>query len=192
MNLELQKIDTYLAGRGLRKKSYTDLSKNSAGKPLVTNAVVGAYCYDDVSPLFLKIKSASADALLLKDSLYFIEFKTVAGSGSPGAQKYEIIKQNLFLKLSESLIVLEKCLVPASHAAENYDKYFIIVVDSVAFPLFSQASVMAGLSRGASNSANFTAVFDKYKQQVNGKYIFYKDVWVWNDKNFSVNVRTLK
>ena len=191
MNAELQKIDTYLSGHGFYKKAYFELSKDKHGHPLVSSTTIEAYCYDDVSSHFFRIKTASADAIVLKDSLYFIEFKSIR-SCDRDADKYKIIKQNLFLKLGESLFLLNKYLNPSAGATCNYKKYFIIVVNSISSPTTAMAGSMSGLARGACSPTSFSAVFGKYRQWFNGSPVFYDDVMVWNDINFSAEVCRLR
>lgn len=193
MHAELQKIDTYLTIQGVQKKSYEELSKNSAKTPLVTDQSVEAYCFDDVPVLFCPIKLASADSILLKDNLYFIEFKALAGGCYTNANKYKVVKQNLFIKINESLLVLEKLLSPAAGAKLGYKKYFIIVVDTLSSPTTAVAGAMAGLSmRGRCyNPGSFPSIFNKYLQKFNRQTLYFDDIFVWNDRNFSSEIKKL-
>lgn len=191
MNTELQKIDAYLASHGFQKKSYLDLSKGSKSRSLVNDSTAEAYCYDDVPTHFLRIKTASADAILLKESLYFIEFKSML-SCNRDAKKYEIIKQNLFIKLGESLLLLNKYLNPSAGVSGNFKKYFIIVVNPIKSPTTALVGSMVGLSKGAYNPTLFHTIFDKYRQCVNGSPTFYDDVMIWNNINFTVEISKLR
>lgn len=193
MDCELQKIDTYLNGQGLCKKTYTELSENSIHIPLVTNSRTEAYCFDEVPVKFLPIKFSSADAILLKENLYFIEFKGLAGGRYTDANKYKVVKQNLFLKINESLLVLDKLLSPTAGANLLCKKYFIIVVDTASSPTMALSGAMAGLSRHGRyyNPSTFPSIFKKYLQRFNGTSLYYDDIYVWNDRNFSINIGTL-
>lgn len=193
MCCELQKIESYLNNSGIQKKSYAELSKNSVGVPLVTDTKKEAYCFDDVPVLFLPIKLASADAILLKENLYFIEFKGLAGGCYTNANKYKVVKQNLYIKINESLLVLEKLLSKAAGANLGCKKIFIVVVDTLSSPTTALSGAMTGLSRNGRfyNPSTFPSIFKKYLQRYNGTALYYDDIYVWNDRNFSANIGSL-
>lgn len=200
MNSELAKIDVFLKTSGYAYKSYAELSKDVNGHSLVTDSTTEAFDFDEISKSFFSSNACvcSADALLLKDNLYLIEFKTVAKTKPKW--KYEEIKKNLCMKISESLIVLDKEIIqPNSVDETRFEKYFVITIDSAKLPIDAMSCAMVGLSAPATTPApvftfsqkSLSESFDKYRlPDKNGNHIFYEDVIILNDKNFSAMVKS--
>ena len=79
MNAELVKVENWLQGIGKSPESYSELSKDNKGTSLVSNDTKEAYNYDSIVKWFFVSGTdpccCSCDALLLRENLYFIEFK---------------------------------------------------------------------------------------------------------------------
>ena len=103
MNLELQKVEHYLISLGFSPYTFTELSKSNGGKELVTDSNT-AFCFDKISASFYgREQLNSADALLLKDNLYLIEFKVVSTQLSVTSQLQSVIShyQSVASQLSQ-------------------------------------------------------------------------------------------
>ncbi len=183
MNSALIPLDNYLSSAlGFSHTSYADLSKSSAGVPLVSFALAEAYNFDEVVRMLFVACPSSVDALLLKTDLYFIEFKRT-GSSFGG-----IIKKNLQKKLSESLLIFQKKFEdPLGINSSLFAKKAIIVLNSCASPVASLSAAMSGLS-GASTLYTRNNFWYLYEADRNGNHVFYEDVLVWNEINFSANI----
>lgn len=207
MNSELEKIDSFLQAEGFKYESYMAMSMDVTGNPLVTNTTVEAYCFDKISNSFYPQGNYhSADSLLLKENLYFIEFKSVdkkiKGLLTSGSQRKKFaelefsgLKKDLCLKLSESYITLKNILEDPLGVIATYKYYFIIVVDYVSAPVTASSGVLAALSAGSSllnqKQQGFDVSFNKYRKAVNGDSAIYDDVMIWNNINFSAKISAL-
>jgi chaperonin cofactor prefoldin len=111
MNPELQKIEKYITSLGFLPKTFTELSQSNGGKSLVTDNNT-AFCFDDISDYFwnkkYNKKLSSADALLLKDSLYLIEFKFMSPQSSVISRLQSVISQyqSVATQLSKHLSII--------------------------------------------------------------------------------------
>ena len=188
MNSALIPLDTYIQSLGLKHKTYADLSKNSSGSSLVSFTLKEAYCFDELVNNLFVICPHSVDALLLRNNLYFIEFKSVANVTN--RKEKENIKQNLELKLTDSALIFYKELCePLSLNLTSFKRIAIIVVDYRIFPVSAMSGVLTSLSGGAS-AANITVSNFRYyaSPDKNGEYVFYHDVQIWNNINFQIQI----
>lgn len=189
MNTELCKIDKFLRDNGFSPETYQSMSEDTSGNPLVFDSASEAFNFDEIIKNMFVSRPSSMDSLLLKDSLYFIEFK----NGYPNAKKKtktKLITQSLKLKLSESLIVLHELLLQQSNASKSFRVIAIIVLNSGFFPLTATVGVLGGLS--GFNSCPSTSPFYKYREaSLVGTNCFYDDVQIWNECNFSSRIKML-
>lgn len=188
MNNELLPLEAFIRSFGLSQQTYADLSKDTSGTPLVSCATQEAFCYDDLIQKIFASAPHSMDAILLKDDLYFIEFKRIAHTSARKDQ--EILRQSLELKLTDSMIVFYKQMVEVLHLnLSKFKRIAIIVVDYVTSPVMATAGVLSSLSGGTSRMNLTTGNFIYYYQaDRHGKRIFYDDIQIWNNINFSVNI----
>lgn len=189
MNSELQKIDRYLIGLGFSHDTYQNMSKNSKGKPLVLDLSSEAYNFDVIIKQLFGQPPCSLDSMLLKENLYFFEFK----GGYPDKsdpQKDESIKQSIKNKLADSLIVLRELLMKQVNASESFEVNAILVLCSRFYPITASLSVLSSLS--GLGSCPLNSPFYRYRQtSKGGDKCFYDNIMIWNDYNFSVNLRLL-
>lgn len=188
MNSALIPLDNYIQGLGLTTQTYADLSKNNAGVPLVSFTLKEAYCFDELIRRLFACRPHSVDAILLKNNLYFIEFKSVANA-TAGKDK-EIIRQNLELKLTDSALIFYREMVePLSLNILSFKRVAIIVVDYRTSPIMAISGALSSLAGGAS-ALNITSMNFQYYFSLDstGKFIFYNDVQVWNNINFPIQI----
>jgi hypothetical protein len=143
MNEELEKIKKWLDEQHKQQFKPKSIAKLSAsrgkngkkGVPLVDDKKTESYDFDAITAFFFpnpQRRPCSCDALLLKDHLYFIEFKRMGNdvdifnksfaniSNKKKKQSWHFIC-SVESKLSESLRVLEKKILPLAKAdAEQF------------------------------------------------------------------------
>lgn len=182
MHPELQKLEDSL--KKYKKESFTKLSEDRHQKPLVTNDVL-AYNFDTITQSLYAIPFASADALLLRDNLYFIEFKNFTESDE---EKNQMILQHIFLKCGESLFTLHRHFLNSSLMGEDhFKKAFVLVVNSNTNPLEATANVMLKISNNKVHKTKLRQRFENYCQKdKQDKPYFYDEVIILNDQNFNV------
>lgn len=146
MNTELEKIAVWLRTKGEAVKSYSDLSKDKHGDSLVSDMTEEAYDYDSITRSFfaqgVHHLCCSCDALLLKEHLYLIEFKSPGKdidffgcylaniSNKKKKQAWRVIC-SVESKLGESLYMLEKRILrPLDVDEEKFEKHAVIVYNS--------------------------------------------------------------
>lgn len=189
MNSELAKLDSALISLGFVHKQYNIMSKNRTGNPLVTDSRCEAYDYDEITKSIYQVNPHSVDAILLKDDMFFIEFKRVVNRTNPLEQKN--IKQDLQLKLSESLILFYKYFVKKYRInLKKFKKIAIIVVDSVQSPISATSGVLARLSGGGVWLSSSNLIYHIAPTK-NGEHLFFDDLLMWNDLNFSIQISQL-
>lgn len=207
MNGELQKIETWLQSQGAKPKSYCDLSKDANGSSLVTDTTTDAYDYDSIIKSFYAQGTvhtcSSCDALLLRENLYLIEFKSLGNgvnifgfdlSKLSQTQLKKIINvlYKVEAKLSESLYMLRNWILPAVTTAVDefrFEKHAIIVFDA------NQNAASANAASRASASgqiSGFVSVPQRFQERTaDGRPVFYHEVVVWPSNLFSANIRSV-
>lgn len=188
MNSALIPLDNYIQGLGLTTQTYADLSKNNAGVSLVSFTLKEAYCFDELVRRLFTCHPHSVDAILLKNNLYFIEFKSV--DNVTARKDKEIIRQNLELKLTDSALIFYREMVePLSLNILSFKRVAIIVVDYRTSPIMAISGALSSLAGGAS-ALNITSMNFQYYFSLDstGKFIFYNDVQVWNNINFPIQI----
>ena len=162
MNTELEKVAVWLRTKGESVKSYRDLSKDRKGNPLVTDTTAEAYGYDSIIRSFFAPGvhpcCCSCDALLLKEHLYLIEFKSPGRdidffdcylaniSNTKKRQAWHIIC-SVESKLGESLYMLKKCILqPLDVDEKKFEKYAVIVYNSNNHAAQGRSASMASAS----------------------------------------------
>lgn len=204
MNAELQKVEDWLRSKGESPKSYADLSKNNKGQPLVADSTIEAYDYDSVIRSFYSLQTVerccSCDALLLKERLYFIEFKTpgkgvdffdqtIANiSNKKKGQAWHIFC-SVESKLSESLYSLGKWILSPLEVDETtFEKHAIVVYSSSQNAASARSATQASAS-GQPQSSNMHQRF--MVRDLNGDPVFYHNVQTIPNNLFSSIVQTL-
>lgn len=195
MNSELQKIDTALTSV-FSKYTFANLSEDSNGTPLVSDTNQ-AYCFDEISNSYFRINHCSCDCLLLREKLYLIEFKRLAYSSN--RKKYKILKQNLALKIAESLHTIEKKIFDELNIdTTQFEKIFVCVVDSRRSPITAMSAAMSGLSGGTASStflhsdSSLLQSISKYGiTDWNGSYTYFHGTKIINEANFSSEIAAL-
>jgi hypothetical protein len=126
----------------------------------VANATVEAYDYDSVIQSFFASTSCSSscDALLLKDHLYLIEFKSLGKGVDILAFNLNTLSTKKFdqalrvickaeFKLCESLYMLEKRILrPLAVDESKFEKHAVIVYASNEFAAAGRAAALASAS----------------------------------------------
>ena len=190
MNSELSALDAHLSSLGFMHKSYNELSKNRVGSSLVNDATCEAYDFDEITSKLYSHFPHSVDALLLKEDLYFIEFKRIINVAKESKQK--ILKQNIQLKLSESMTTFYiEFANKLGLDVTKFKRIAIIVVDSNKSPISAMAGVMSGLSGGDSWLSDNNFIYHSVADS-SGMHVYYNCVWIWNDLNFSANICSLR
>jgi hypothetical protein len=204
MNAELDKVDSWLRGRSESPKSYSDLSKDGEGNPLINDGTVEAYDYDSVTESFfapgVKPCCCSCDALLLKEHLYLIEFKR-SGRGVDFFDHHLGIFSNnkknqawrvfgsVESKLSESLYMLEKqILQPLDVDERRFEKHAVIVYDCNKDAPEGLAASRAS-SSGQPQTASMHQRFEG--RDVEGNPVFFHKVQTIPDSLFTEKIRGL-
>lgn len=200
MNSELKKIESVLKIELKQlQKSYEEISDS-----LVLDASTDAYSYDSIIKCFYdeetRSRASSCDALLLKENLYFIEFKR-AGDGidmfnldftSLSETKFKKMLRILCsveFKLSESLYTLEKWFLrPLAVDESQFEKHAIVVYDSKTNP--SQALACSRAS--ASGQQKTSQSHERFKSKDRDtRPVFFHDVVEIPDNLFTARVRSL-
>lgn len=206
MNLELKKIDDYLRNTLLQApESYTQMSKDTNGQnPLVNDSKEEAYNYDSIVRMFYLPDTdkfcCSCDALLLKNHLYFIEFKkyknAIDAFDNYNASLSRKKKRHAWLvfasvesKLAESLYVLEKWFLRQLKVDENkFEKHAIIVYDSNSDPVGARADSLANVS----GQTLKCSLHERFKgRDKNDKPVFYHNVQSIPNTLFSSIIKNL-
>jgi len=221
MNPELQKIEKYIKSLGFQQKTFTDLSKSKKGEKLVTDNNT-AFNFDDISDYFHKIQLSSADALLLRENLYLIEFKHIeklinsmpefmaCSIICPSANLSEsvvslqkellklqrkLLRLNLSQKMAESFHTLRECIFVNSQTDQGkFEKHFILVTEN------ALKSIRAGYMRkaGAIIDDISDESFKKYQQEYkntpesNQIRVYYDSIDIWAVDQFPKRVANLK
>lgn len=188
MNSALLPLDTFLLSLGFTHRSYSDMSKDCLGNPLVSCTIAEAYCFDDIVASFFYNDPHSIDSLLLKNDLYFIEFKRMINVRTKAQKK--CLKQNLQLKLSESALIFQKKMSETLRLNQSqFKKIAVIVVDHSTMPVTAMAGAMASLSGSPLQDDNFLYHFHPDRS---GNHVFYDDLHVWNDINFNSQISSIR
>lgn len=205
MNAELKKIEDWLRSQGAEPESYCDLSKDANGSSLVTDTTADAYDYDSVIKSFYAPGTthtcSSFDALLLRENLYLIEFKSL-GNGvnifgfdldklsQTQLKKVINVLYKVESKLSESLYMLRSWILPVIPTAVDefrFEKHAIIVFDANQNAASANAASRASASGQVSGSVSVPQRFQE--RTVDGKPVFYHGVSVWPSNLFSANIK---
>ena len=198
MNAELEKVDSWLRKIKVSPRSYSDLSKDDKGNPLVTEKTVEAYDYDSVTESFFASGvcpcCCSCDALLLKEHLYLIEFKRSGKGVDFFDQHLANISNNkknqawrvfgsVESKLSESLFMLEKrILQPLNVDERRFEKHAVIVYDSYTQAAQGRAASLASASKQPQTSS----MHQRFEgRDVEGNPVFYHRIQTIPDNLFA-------
>jgi hypothetical protein len=196
MNPELKKIETHLI-KSLKfsQETFKDLSKPKTTNAKIPTSLVDditnkAFCFDDISDSFYgeHLHLCSADALLLKDNLYLIEFKPLG----PKNLNYDISQ-----KMIESFHTLRERIFTDSKADPNkFEMHFILVKDDNAIAKYVKVA-----KQHHGKPISTTPVVDtdnesfgKYRQQYIDcpKRVYYNSVEIWTKREFEEKITKLK
>jgi hypothetical protein len=196
MNQELQLIESYLISLNFSPKTFTELSLTTSGpfngKSLVTDNNT-AFHFDEISNSFYNITLSSADALLLKDNLYLIEFKRVISQLKSGSKRKQL-KLSLFQKMAESFHTLRESIFKNSNVdPDKFEKYFIIVTED-AISAYTAAIMRILKSQVPATGDIYNDSFNKYRKQYrnSSKKVYYDSVEIWSVTAFPDRLALLK
>jgi hypothetical protein len=209
MNAELKKIEVWLRQRGETPRSYRDLSKNVKGDSLVPeDLTTEAYNYDAVVGSFYANKTlhrcCSCDALLLKEHLYLIEFKSSGDDVSifgldlsklsqTQLKKIGNVLYKVESKLSESLYMLKNWILPAVTGLVDecrFEKHAIVVFNADENAASANAASRASASGQECEPAK--KLYPRFQEKTaDGKPVFYHTVSVWPENLFSAKIRAV-
>ncbi|MCB7319569.1 hypothetical protein [Lacrimispora sp. 210928-DFI.3.58] len=181
------------------KGAFAELSNNAAIKSIET-----AYDYDEIKQQLAGQKCTSADALLVRRHIYFIEFKTGFASKKEDINTTthkDNLRLNIRLKAYESLALFEKIILEGigdGKLAPNVKKVYIAVIDTSADPMMGYLDILQGESgqlqeRQKEHKKIFENSLLNYRKTVmGGRALFYDCLEIWYDFEFDARVSKLK
>jgi hypothetical protein len=193
MNPELKKIETHLKSLKFSQKTFKDLSKSKTSNVKIPTSLIDditnkAFCFDDISDSFYDNHLSSADALLLRDNLYLIEFKPL------GLKKLD---SDISQKMIESFHTLrERVFADSKIDPSKFEMHFILVKEDSAISKFSKGAKKL-FKKPSYTPSVVDAVnepFDKYRQKYIDypKRVYYDSVEIWTKREFEDKIKELK
>ena len=185
------------------KFGYKSNFQNLANNPVI-ESTQEAFDYDKIKERLAGQKCTSADALLVRRNLYFIEFKTgfaVQKQDINATTHKDNLRLNIRLKAYESLALFEKIILPEvedGKLEEKTQKYYIAVIDTEKDPMMPYADILRRKSgveemRCKEQKRIFENSLLNYRKEVSGgQRIFYDNVEVWYDREFDARILKLK
>ena len=185
--------------------NYTDTLSNLSNNEQIKSAQI-AYDYDKIKGAIYREQCLSADALLIKNNINLIEFKT--GFDSPDDTlseqiKKENLKLSIRVKTYESLHLLQTSIIeetkPNDQLAPNIKTVFCAVIDTNE-PAVADETYVDILSDEGGNRENksFKAkiienILSFYRKETDRhKKLFYDDAFVLYDYEFDSKVSVFK
>lgn len=181
------------------KQSFKDMAENVRIKSEEI-----AYNYDNVRRKIIGEKCTSADSLLLRNNVYFIEFKTGFANPEEGVNiktHKENLKCKIRIKAYESLALFEKVILPDigdGKLGNKIKKHYIAVIDTEDSPKSAYVDVLSELSGKESTRTEMqkslfeNTLLNYRKETKNGIKVFYDETKVWYDYEFDSRIATLK
>jgi hypothetical protein len=195
MNNELLSFKSKLLEDGYVEKTYTELSANMTTS-LVTDDNI-AFNFDEMSHRqWGHNLLTSADALLIKDSLYLIEFKTYPTSSNPKRNKSDTLFKSFKSKMAESHISLKTKIFPKYNIDDSkFKTIFIYVINKEVSSLMLLMSFAAKLNKAKDNNQELSQLHiasNIYSYNSENLKVFYDEVQIWDCSEFSLRLSYLK
>lgn len=178
-------------------KKVNEIAINHNGK---ITCSLDCFDYDKIKDSVARGKCQSADILLLKKFIYFIELKTGFATKKKDVNvntHLENLKLKIKLKAYESLSLFEKIILPEIENGvldEKIQKKYIAVIDSnekasdAYCDILQEKSGEDGETREEIKKIYEDSLLNYRKSVQGGKFIFYEGTEVWYDFEFDERI----
>lgn len=182
MNIDISNLKQYMTSNySSTLDTFENISRDNQGNAVVSSSSQ-AYNFDTIVRLIFPAHKCpkSADALLIKDEIYFIEFKS--GKNNTKEKKLSTIG-----KLCSSMLILENYLLKQSGInISNVKINFLLVEKQTSNPINTYSAALSKLS-------NFPLFADGvYEQKIQNQRIYYDSAFRINDINFDTYLLLIK
>ena len=163
-----------------------------------------AYNYDEIKRSIMGDKCSSADSLLIKKNVYFIEFKTGFENRKEDVNiktHKENLKCRIRLKAYESLALFEKVILADVGDGKLWNtikRHYIAVIDTTDSPKQAYEDLLRAKSGKEDTRSQMekdlfeNSLLNYRKETKDGRKVFFDETKVWYDYEFDSKVVTMK